>query len=426
MTSQNNSWLNTKGGSGELRRQEHMNNEQIFSASKSRSSFLVAYETVMNLLKTFKQTLRLFLMIGATLQATCALSSPIEFDANLRLEFVNPALPTSQYEYRHVCAIDPTTGKWSITVDNSGRRIFFDGTNVVEMLTSRKRSKDGAVQIKTNITVHCLYQGVPITMDREHLASWFAYAAKSTIKNNEGKPFPNLHGQYLYDINSHCCVITSEWAGANALAPLKAIFRYSREALDSTLPLLSEEELASDPVGKKALRENYLTLAKENEVYGTFQTRKWIQSHGHELPGSWDYDVSLLNTPSLRFIGQIAGVPRPLGDSAFNALITYDMRNVDSVRDYRFLEETGVDLLSYKAELTKSQTLLPLNDAFFASRLPKKIASTAARHKEAEALQAVSPERRVFFMTFLFLSLGAPIIFFLMRALKKKPAKTST
>lgn len=326
-------------------------------------------------------------------------AAPVAFEIAVLLEYVHPQVPYQRYDFQYAVALDLATGRWVIADHDTGDRIFFDGVDTIQITSTQRPTSDGSLVSATTAVVHCQHEQIPISLDREHLAAWFAYAAKPALIANEGKAFPNLHGQYIYDINSHCCVVNPEWAEPNAIAPSRAVFYYNREAIEATRRFLSDEEIASDPLEQEALRENYLSLAEEGQIGGEFVVMEWLPADGAVFPKSWVYEVKLLGQPSLRFSGNLLEKVSPMVEDAFGRMLAYDATVFDSITDFRFLALPGLDKIRYTPRQANSASILPTNHTFFDTLVAAKVHDTRLRHREAENLR--SPKRHVVWLALL-------------------------
>jgi hypothetical protein len=334
---------------------------------------------------------------------------PLRFESVLVLEFLNPERSNSKYEYASECTIDHATGRWIFSMDRGATRIFFDGTDVIQ---TRARSRGGEKrQTDTVATIHCLHEGVPITMDREHLPFWFAYAGKRALKRNEGRPFPVFSGQYIYDLHSHCCILRSTWGQQDASAPSTALFLYNKAALEGTSALLSQEETTTDPVQHEIMRENYRKLASELEgsVAAEFAVSDWAYAYGVALPKTWEYTVRLMRDPALRFSGRITGSITEISPEEFEEGIRYDATQFASITDYRFLSVPGIDQIRYTPARAGSDRILPTNHAVFAPIVTEKVRVSQVRHEDARAQVKPRPLPRAVILSVIGLALVAPL-----------------
>src|ERR1043166_4859253 len=92
-----------------------------------------------------------------------AIGATVRFEGILALDFVDPRLPHSRYDYTNSVWLDTESRRWLMTLESPDHKILFDGSEVIETRVQERRNQNGKPQLETNAVVHFQYHEVPVT-----------------------------------------------------------------------------------------------------------------------------------------------------------------------------------------------------------------------------------------------------------------------
>lgn len=331
----------------------------------------------------------------------------IGFDATIEIAHIHPQVAPVSNVYNFSAYGHPQSNKWVFFNWGRSGRLIFDNDTAIQTESSVRPDAQGKAVTRNSATLHCVYKGIPLTLDRVWYAAWFAYAAERAIRSNEGMPFPNAHGNVLYDLNSKCCTIATEWPDNIAVSPMRALFRHDNNAAEFLSRFSTKEELSDDPAANEAMRANYGRLSTNGTLVAEFTVTKWARIGDYSVPEHWHKEIFLLGTPSLRISGSATQF-KEIPELEMRKAMLYDASEFDSVRDYRLLGLDNVDYIAYSMRGGDSKQVLPTNDVLITQLLTQKQADTAAMQRAAREKPA--PITRVLIIALFLIALGSPLL----------------